>query len=255
MHDTSFSVTGDGPVVVLVHGMGLNLDMWQGQLAPLARKFKMLRYDLLGHGRSQAHPGPYEMVDFVDQLERLLDHLSIERCRLVGFSLGGLIVQAFTIACPTRVCRLAVLNAGYDRSDKDRAGMIERLRIARQDGHGTTVEMALERWFTEKFATDHPEIIDQVRHWMHSNDRNIYPEIYRVLAFGDQALASEIPKIRCPTLVMTCSDDVGSPPDMARRMAQAIPGAELAIVPELRHMGLMEAPSAINEILISFLAA
>ena len=253
MHDTSFSVTGDGPAVVLVHGMGLNLDMWQGQLAPLAQKFKVVRYDLLGHGQSQANPSSYEMVDFVNQLECLLDHLSIEHCHLVGFSLGGLIVQAFTIACPARVCRLAVLNAGYDRSEKERSGMIERLRTARRDGYSATVEMALDRWFTEKFATNYPETIDQVRRWMNSNDPDIYPEIYRVLAFGDQALASEIRKIRCPTLVLTCKDDVGSPPDMARRMAQAIPGAQLAIVPGLRHMGLMEAPSAINEILVSFL--
>ena len=253
MRDTALSVTGDGPAVVLVHGMGLNLNMWQGQLTQLARNFKVVRYDLLGHGRSQARPGPYNMIDFVDQLERLLDHLSIQRCYLVGFSLGGLIAQAFAIAFPKRVCRLVVLNAGYDRSDKERAGMIERLRTARRDGYGATVEMALERWFTETFATDHPETIDQVRCWMHSNDPDIYPEIYRVLAFGDQALASEIRKIRCPTLVLTCKDDVGSPPDMARRMAQAIPGAQLAIVPGLRHMGLMEAPSAINKILVSFL--
>ena len=255
MRDTAFSVTGNGPVVILVHGMGLNLQMWWGQLPQLAPNFKVVRYDLLGHGRSQVRSGPYDMTDLIDQLTRLLDHLKIQHCYLVGFPLGGLIAQAFTVAFPGKVSRLAVLNTGYDRSHKERAGLIERLRIARRGSYKSTIEMAMERWFTEEFAVSHPEVVDEVRHWMHSNDPDVYAEIYKVLAYGDRALASELLKIRCPTLVMTCEDDIGSPPAMAGRMALAIPGAELAIVPELRHMGLMEKSSAFNEILISFLMA
>ena len=260
MDDTSLTVTGDGAAVVLVHGMGLNMAMWQGQAAALSNVFKVVRYDLLGHGASAARPvaygpGPYEIADFVDQLARVLDHLGIERCRLVGFSLGGLIAQAFTIAHGHRVERLAILNTGFDRDDGERAGMIERLKIARKDGFTATIEMALERWFTPAFATAEPEAVDQVRQWMAANDGAVYPEIYRLLAHGDRELAGLVATISCPTLVLTCDGDSGSPPAMARRMADAIPYAYPAIVPSLRHMGLFEEPSAINKILLPFLTA
>lgn len=251
--DTMAEVSGDGPAVVLVHGMGLNMHMWRGQLAPLEHWFTVVRYDLLGHGTSTARPGPYALADFVDQLARLLDELEIERCHLLGFSLGGLIAQAFAIHHAGRVDRLAILNAGYDRSDGERAGMIERLRIALADGYGGTVETALARWFTPEFFLRRPEVIEQVRRWMHANDAAVYPEIYRVLAYGDRELAAAVTTLRCPTLVLSCEGDTGSPPAMARRMAAAIPGARLAIVPKLKHLGLMEDPSAINDIVLPFL--
>jgi len=253
--NSSYIVSGDGPPVVLVHGMGLKLEMWRGQVEAMETAFTVVRYDLLGHGGSPGRPGVYELQDFVDQLSRLLAHLDIECCALVGFSLGGLIAQAFALAHPRQVARLAILNAGFDRSEAERAGMLERLRIAREDGHGATVETALERWFTPVFAARRGEVVEQVGKWMWANDRDTYAEIYRVLAHGDKELADRLPGISCPTLVLTCEDDSGSPPHMAQAMARAIPNAELAIVPRLRHMGLLEDPGAINKILLPFLTS
>lgn len=251
--DTAATVAGDGAPVVLVHGMGLNLSMWDGQMPPLAARFRVVAYDLLGHGRSDASPGPYAMDDFVDQLARLLDRLEIDRCALVGFSLGGLIVQAFALAHPGRVDAVAILNAGHGRSVEERAGMLERLKIAQNSGHGATVEMALERWFTPDFAARRPDVIETVRRWMHANDPAVYPEIYRVLVHGDRPLTDAISAIRCPALVLACEGDTGNSPDMARRMVARIANARLAIVPGLKHMGLMEDPGAINDILVPFL--
>lgn len=252
--DTAATVAGDGPPVVLVHGMGLNLSMWDGQMPPLTARFRVVAYDLLGHGRSDARPGPYAMDDFVDQLARLLDALEIDRCALVGFSLGGLIVQAFTLAHLRRVDALAVLNTGHGRSVEERAGMLERLKIASDNGHGATVEMALERWFTPGFAARRSDVIEKVRQWMHANDPAVYPEIYRVLVHGDRPLTDTISAIQCPALVLACDGDIGNSPDMARRMVARIANARLVIVPGLKHMGLMEDPAAINDILVPFLS-
>jgi pimeloyl-ACP methyl ester carboxylesterase len=251
--DTAVTVSGDGAPVVLVHGMGLNRFMWDEQAPPLAAQFRVMRYDLLGHGESDVRPGRYAMADFIDQLARLLDSLDIERCALVGFSLGGLIVQAFTLAHAHRVAGLAVLNAGHDRSAEERTGMLARLEIARNAGFGATVEMALERWFTAGFSARRPDVIEKVRRWLQANNREAYAKIYRILAYGDQPLAHAIAAIQCPALVLACAEDPGNSPAMARRAAQRIPNARLAIVPGLKHMGLMEAPNAINEILLPFL--
>lgn len=253
LRDTSYRIDGTGTPLVLVHGMGLNLSMWDWQLPALSPHFRTIRYDLLGHGESEKAIKDYEMVDFVDQLARLLDGLSVERCALAGFSLGGLIVQAFTLAHPDRVSALAILCAGHDRSDEERAGMLERLEMAQQQSHIATVEMALERWFTEGFAARQPDVIDTVRRWMTDNDPAVYPLIYKVLATGDKPLARAIAKIACPTLVLACELDTGNSPEMAHRMAALIPNARAAIVPGLKHMGLAENPAAIGDILVPFL--
>ena len=127
------------------------------------------------------------------------------------------------------------------------------LQVALDNGHSTAVAGALERWFTPDFAARRPEVIERVRLWMEAKDAKIYPELYRVLAYDDQALAGTISIIQAPTLVLTCFDDSGSPPAMLARIARAMPHAELAIIAGLKHMGLMEDPPAINNFLMPLL--
>jgi pimeloyl-ACP methyl ester carboxylesterase len=235
--------------------MGLNLDMWDWQLAPLLQQFRVIRYDLLGHGDSGPAPAGCEMTDLVSQLHLLLDNLEITRAALVGFSLGGMIARAFTIAHPAYVAALAILNSPHDRSAAERAAIRSRYRQSVLQGHATTVEAALNRWFTDEFAARRPDVLNRVRQWMARNDPLNYPEVYRILAEGDAALASAITAIRCPTLIVACEEDHGNSPDMACRMAALIPGARTAIIPKLRHMALAEDPEAVSSVLVPFLEA
>jgi pimeloyl-ACP methyl ester carboxylesterase len=114
------------------------------------------------------------------------------------------------------------------------------------------VEAALERWFSADFSAKNPEILDKIRCWIMANDKEIYPEIYRLLAECDEPLTDSISAIRCPTLVMTGEDDHGNSPEMTQRMAALIPDARAVILPGLRHMGLAENPQAVNSQLVSF---
>lgn len=250
---TAYTVEGEGPPVVLIHGMGLNRDMWGWQLPPLLERFTVIRYDLFGHGESVARPGRYEMNDFVGQLRELLDHLGVTRAAVAGFSLGGLIVRAFALAHPDRCTAIAILNSAHDRTENERAAMRERLAIAREQGPAPTIDTALARWFTDGFAAANPGVLDRVRHWMEANDPKVYAEIYRVLAESDADLATAIAGIECPSLVLACEEDHGNSVDMARRMAALIPDAEVAIVPNLKHMALAEDPAAVSGPLVTFL--
>lgn len=252
-NDTAVTIDGSGPPVILVHGMGLNRHMWDWQLERLAEHFTVVRYDLLGHGDSDRPAGPYEMSQFVDQIDRLIDALDLPPSGLVGFSLGGMIVRAFAVAHPDRVKALAILNSPHDRTESERAAMRDRLAIAERDGPAPTIDAALERWFTTEFAARRPDVLDRVRRWMAANDPATYAAIYRVLAEGDADLTHAITKIRCPTLVLACAEDHGNSPEMARNMGALIPGAEVAIVPNLKHMGLAEKPAAISSVLLPFL--
>ena len=253
LKDTAYEIDGTGPPLVLVHGMGLNYAMWDWQLPFLTPYFEVIRYDLLGHGESAKPVKNYKMNNFVDQLAQLADSLGSNCYALAGFSLGGLIVQSFALAHPDRVSKLAILCAGHDRSDEERAGMLDRLRLTEREGHTATVEMALERWFTPGFAIRQPDVIEKVRRWMSDNDPRVYPLIYKVLATGDKPLAKAITKIACPTLVLACEEDHGNSPAMAHRMAKLIPEGRAVIVPKLRHMGLTENPEAIARELLPFL--
>lgn len=244
---------GEGPPVVLVHGLGMTRAMWDWQWPALRHRFRVVRYDLLGHGASDKPRDGYTLARFAGQTADVMDGLGLVRAALVGFSLGGLIVQAFALAHPARVTALAVLNAAHDRSEAERAAVRARAEQAARDGPQATVEAALDRWFTADYAAAHPEALDRVRGWILANDPAVYPLAYRVLAEGNRELAAAAAAIRAPTLVMTGGEDRGNSPAMARRLAALIPGARVEIVPGLRHMGLVEDPEAVNRPLLAFL--
>ncbi|MDX1576740.1 MAG: alpha/beta fold hydrolase, partial [Kiloniellales bacterium] len=238
---------------LLVHGLGMTRAMWDRQWPALAGRFRVLRYDLLGHGESDKPRDGYSLARFADQAAGLMDGLGIERAALVGFSLGGMIVRAFALAHPGRTAALAILNSAHDRTAAERDAVLLRVAQAAKEGPRATVAAALERWFTPDYGANHPEVLDRVRGWILANDPAVYPLCYRVLAEGDRELAEAIAAIRAPTLVMTGGEDQGNTPDMARRMAALIPGARLEIVPGLRHMGLYQQPAAFNGPLLDFL--
>ena len=251
--DTATVIDGSGPPVILIHGMGLNLNMWEWQLPALTPHFQVVRYDLLGHGDSDKTIKRYEMDDLVDQIVQLMDALGLERCALAGFSLGGMIGRAFAIAHPDRISALAILNSAHDRTAEQRAGMMSRLETAIEAGLKETTEIALARWFNNEFTAKRPDVIDKIRQWMMANDPAVYPLIYRILAEGDLPLVRPISEITCPTLALSCELDDGNSPAMAERMAELMPNARAVTIPGLRHMGLAENPEAISNILVPFL--
>ncbi len=250
---TAYSIAGDGPVVVLVHGLGMHRGMWMWQIPDLAEHFKVVTYDLLGHGESINPPPECTLSDFTRQLAELTDALGLERFALAGFSLGGMIVRSFALAHPDRVNALAILHSAHDRTPEERGAILIRVEQAAESGPSATVGAALGRWFTDSFRNANPDIMDLVQQAILKNDPDVYPSIYRVLALGDEELATAISAITCPTLVMTGDEDYGNSADMSRRMAAIIPNAECVILPGLRHMALAEDPEAFNAPLIEFL--
>lgn len=262
LYDTARTLEGTGPNLVLIHGMGLNRDMWQWMRPELTAHFSVICYDLLGHGDSETPPESCSLNDLVDQLDGLLVDLNIERAAIAGFSLGGTLAQAFAAVHPEKTTAVAVLNSSYRRDASQRTAMQERLRLSIDTGPAATVDAAIERWFTTSFRAAHPEVTDLVRKWMLANNPKDYATLYRVLTEGDDAvlrdgriLADAIADIRCPVLVLTGAEDANSTPAMAAAMAGAIPNGQSTVIPVLRHMGLVEDPDAFNAVLVPFLEA
>lgn len=243
----------DAPAVVMIHGLGLNRDCWQWTIPALADSYRVLSYDLYGHGQSAPPPETPSLTLFSRQLAGVLDHLGIGRAAIAGFSLGGMIARRFAQNAPERAAALMILHSPHTRTAAAQSAILKRVDQARRDGPQATVEAALDRWFTAPFRAANPAMMDTVRGWVTANDPAIYHTIYRVLADGISEIVAPDPAIRCPALVITGDEDFGNGPDMTRAIAAEVPGAEVRVLPGLRHMALAEDPPAINGPLRAFL--
>jgi len=233
----------DAPVIVFVHGLGLNRQVWSSYVPRFAARYRVLNYDLYGHGESAPPPGTPSLTMFSEQLLGLLDELAIDRCSIVGFSLGGMINRRFAMDHGERLQALAILNSPHQRGAEAQRLVEQRALDSAAGGPGATLDATIERWFTPDFIDAHPEYITQVRDWVLANDAEIYAKCRRVLAFGVVELIRPQPPIAHPALVITCEKDSGQTPAMSQAIAGEIIGSQVIVAPQLRHMGLVENPS------------
>ena len=139
---TCYRLTGQDrhkPVVVLIHGVGLNQDMWQSWIPLLSRNHDVLTYDLFGHGRSVNPGGPRAARDFVAQLMDLVNYLGMERFALTGFSLGAVVTQAVASLYGSRLTHAVFLHSVYQRTGEQCDAVRRRYRITRDQGPMATV--------------------------------------------------------------------------------------------------------------------
>ncbi|VVE88305.1 3-oxoadipate enol-lactonase [Pandoraea bronchicola] len=250
--DATLRVAVDGddraPALVLSNSLGTTLDMWAPQVSALAREFRVIRYDTRGHGGSSVTPGPY----VIDQLGRdviaLLDALRIERASLAGVSMGGMTGMWLGIHAPHRLERLAIVCSSAHIGGED--GWNARIRTVQADGMNAVADAVVSRWFTPEFAQREPAVIERMKTMFRSLSADGYAAA--CAAVRDMNQLDEIASITAPTLVITGSGDLATPPAMSSAMVERIPGAAQVIVPGA-HLSNIECAPAVTEALLSFL--
>lgn len=247
-------VRGEGRPLVLIHGVGMDLSMWQPLADILAQTCQVITYDMIGHGTSPKPAGPYCLADFVAQLQRLVLELDLAHFDLLGFSMGGLVAQGFAATRDQRLDHLILLNTVYRRSMAEREAIRQRVVEVRNGGFSASVEAALDRWFTPAYRAANPQVIEATRRHLLANNLDAYAAAYEVFATGDAELAETASGIRASTLVMTGSDDQRSTTAMAAALAADIPLAELVILPGKRHLIPLECPDLLADRILDFLA-
>jgi len=253
---TAYEMTGPegAPVITLIHGLGLSRGSTWGAIVPvLAQEFRVLSYDLLGHGDSALPGGEVNLTALSEQLIALMDELGIAQAALVGFSLGGMINRRCAMDHPDRVSALAILNSPHERGEDQQRLVEARARDTGAGGPSANLDETLARWFTEGFRRDHSDIVDAVRTVVLANDPGNYAAHRQVLAEGVTELIRPEPPITTPTLVMTCEHDSGSTPAMSWGIAGEMPDANVVIVPDLQHLGLIERPELFSGPVMDFL--
>ena len=242
---TAYDLTGpeDAPVVALIHGLGLTRASTWGPIARLlAGPFRVLSYDLCGHGETALpNEGP-SLTVLSEQLIALMDELEIDRAALIGFSLGGMINRRVAMDHPDRVSALVILNSPHERGAEQQALVEARARDTADGGAAATIEATLARWFTEDYRRENKTLVDEVRAVVLANHPENYVAHRQVLATGVIELIRPEPPIAHPTLVVTCEHDSGSTTAMSHAIGSEIAGAEVEIVPDLQHLGLIERP-------------
>ena len=253
MSPTFSRVDGQGPPLVLIHGVGLDHTMWDRVLDDLVPKHRVLRYDLWGHGRSDDPPGPRHADDFVDQLVGVLDLHQFECSDVVGISLGGLIAVLTAARHPGRVRQVVLVSTVFKRNEHQIAGVRQRLEIAENEGLEPVADLATERWFTPQWRAAHPAETESVRQRLLTTDHAGYLKAYRLFTQADDLAASSAPDIEAPTLVLAGERDTGSTPEMAAALADAIPGGEARTMPGMHHLAPIEEPNLFSNAVLEFL--
>lgn len=239
----------DAPVVAFSHSLGATLGMWDGVVTRLRERYRVLRYDIRGHGGSATRDGPVEIADLARDLTGLLDGLDIHRAHIVGLSLGGMIGQAFAATQPQRTLSLSLMATSAHLPSE--AGWNDRAAIVRTDGMAAIVKPTFERWFTAGFASRAPTILGTIREAFVACD----PVGYAVAcgAIGRMDLRPLLDRIMAPTLILAGRDDPSTPPAMAEVICAGIPQAELVVLPQAAHMLAVERPDVVASYLSGFL--
>jgi len=257
MHQgTHYQMHGDAtkPILVLVHGVGLDHTMWQNQVRCLALNYQVLTYDLTGHGMSHHATSETDLAALTQQLLQLMDHLQLGKVNLIGFSLGGLVARVFATLYSQRLTSLVIMNSVFNRSAHLTSAILDRIAQVDEHGPSANIDQALERWFSPAYASANPTYMMQLRNKVLNNHRPSYSRSYRLFGEGDNAAVAQLDQISCPTLVMTGALDPGSTPAMSHALADKIAMASTHIISEARHMMPVENAHQVNQCLNEFLA-
>ena len=244
-----YELKGEGPTVLLLHPIGLDLTCWESQANALSAEFRVLALDFRGHGRSEVGPPSYSLGLFASDVHELLHLTGSAPAHVIGLSLGGMVAQLLALEYPEDVLSLVPVDTICTLASEARAAMVERGEAAERGGMQDVLQATLERWFTPDFMGS--EVVERCRQRLLADSVEGWAATWR--AISEVNTAPRLHEVRVPTLVMTGELDVSSPPDRARMIADRIPGASLHIMPGAPHMAPLECPDLFNPPVLEFL--
>lgn len=239
----------DRPVLLLLHALGSDLNLWDRTLPLLTRELRVLRMDLRGHGASDAPPGDYSLQLLAADALAVMDAADVPRAAVCGLSLGGMIAMSLALHAPQRVGSLI---CACTSPKMDAKLWTERIATIRSQGIAAVAEAAMQRFFSAEFAAAHPDIIGTFRTALLATQSEGYAGC--AAAIRDMDLVPQLAKIRAPTLVISGQRDVSTPlQGHGERLLAGIGGARLRELPAA-HFAAVEAPESFARAVGDFLA-
>jgi 3-oxoadipate enol-lactonase len=242
----------DGAVPLLLGGsLGTTLLMWDPQVGPLAARRRVIRFDHRGHGGSPVPAGPYTIADLGGDVVALLDRLGIARASYCGLSIGGMVGMWLAAHAPERIDRLVLISTAPWLPPA--SAWTERAAAVRAAGTPAVVaDAVVGRWFTPGFAARSPGVVERYRAMIAATDAEGYASCCE--AVGALDVRPALPAIGAPTLVIGGADDPSTPPEHARAIASAIPGARLEILDPAAHLASVERADVVTALVAAHLS-
>ncbi|MEM6466080.1 MAG: alpha/beta hydrolase [Pseudomonadota bacterium] len=243
-HGMAAIVAGEGPLVLLLHGVGLRAEAWARIQTHLAAGWEVVAPDMPGHGLSAHQPGMEALEDYARVLRPLMER----PCHLVGHSMGAMLALRLASDVPSRVLSVTALNGIFER--KEGAKLAVRARADHLDGQTVPDPgPALDRWFGK---TSSPERM-ACETWLREVDPAGYRSAYRVFAREDGPSRDQLAQLTCPALFITGGQEPNSTPAMSRAMAALCPKGQAEVLEDAAHMLPMTHADQLAPILTHFL--
>lgn len=233
----------DKPLLVMSSALGTTRAMWDAQ-HPLGTQYSLLFYDHRGLGASPAPPGPYSVEDLGTDVIALLDTLDVASASFCGVSLGGMVGMWLAARHPKRISRLVVMSALPRIQPASR--YTERAAAVRADGIGPIASGVVTRWFTKRFAEEHPAVLQGFVDALMAMTAEGYASCCEAVATCD--LRADIHKIDARTLVIAGAEDPLVPPSSAVMFGASFRDASEAVVPDAAHLVNVEQPDTVNRL-------
>ena len=239
----------NGRVLLVANSLMANGSMWDWNMPALADRYRVLRYDKRGHGRSSVVPGPYSIAQLADDAAGLLDALQIEKAHFMGLSIGGMIGQQLGARYPERMYSLSLCNTASEMPP--RSLWEDRFQIARTQGLAGLVDGTINRWFTAPFIERAPHDIEKVRQMILGTNVDGY--IGCGSAVRDMAQSTMLLKIKAPTLVLSGRHDPACTVDQGTVLNRLIDGSRMVIIEDAAHLSNIEQPAQFNQAVRKFI--
>ncbi|MDQ2765825.1 MAG: 3-oxoadipate enol-lactonase [Gemmatimonadota bacterium] len=238
----------DAPALLLLHSLGTSHALWDEQLPPLIDRYRLIRYDARGHGKSSAPPGEFTIEQLGRDALAVLDAAGAKAAVVCGVSIGGLTSIWLGQHSHERVAKLVLANTAARIGTSE--GWSERMRAVRQEGMVAAAEQALPRWFTDDFRERHPEVMARYRQIARACPLESY--VGACAALRDADLRRDLHRITAPTLVVAGSKDLSTTVADGTYLRDNIPEARLEVL-EAAHLSNVEQPREFAELLADFL--
>ncbi len=253
---TYYEEAGSGEPLVLIRGLGSDLQAWALQVPALAKHFRVITYDNRGAGRTGSPDKPYSVAGMAEDLAALLGELKVEKASILGYSMGGMIAQEFALKYPAKVDKLILLATssrldGYVRTVIGNLISIRRSNMSREQVVRASAPFIYSAALLDDTERYERAIQANVDNPYSQQDHAFIRQAQAILAFE---AASRVSGIKAQTLVVTNHEDTLIPPRHGEALAKAIPGAKLRPL-EAGHAGVIEHPNEHNTAFLEFLGA
>jgi pimeloyl-ACP methyl ester carboxylesterase len=245
-----YETAGRGQAVVLIHGGLVDSRQWDDQMKPLAKRFRVVRYDMRGYGKSDAPSAPFSHIE---DLRALLDFLKIEKATVVGLSLGGIVAADFALEHPDRTERLVLVGAGLrgDTQPPDEKSL-NAYRAGAREGAEKYFEAFLQADLLAGLRK-RPAARERMHAMMIDNFKALTYLTSGLLQYPEPKTIERLDKIKAPTLVIIGSLDGKNLQNIADTLATRIPNARKVVIKDASHHPPVETPKEFNRVLLDFL--